>query len=397
MSFLGRVLGGDLHRAAEYEAAGLYLEAAQAYAAAGERAKVAEMHLLASEGAPTAETKLEALREAARWADPDQGPGRKIRSRVASSMIRWVRARGLITDADRSVVAEAAALFVSAGDAAGAGACHELLGASEEAAEAYQAAGEVDRLEQVLDGEAGKRRRAVAVSDGIEEHRMRLRAGDVTGALTALDGAIAASELRDRGGLEAIRAQLLGRRTLPRQLRLRTGVTRIVIGEPPLTIGRELGSMLALRDGGVSRQHAELRAQAGGWSIVDLGSKNGTLLGGARVDRLPLPPSGELGIGDRCSMSFTVDEDRLRLEISRGLDRGLILLATSTPGGVVPVPSPAAPALRVRFSSASARVRSGDDRAERPLFVNGASVKGEIEPLIGDVLEVGDTRWDVTE
>ena len=35
----------------------------------------------------------------------------------------------------------------------------------------------------------------------------------------------------------------------------------------------------------VSRRHAEIRRGASGWSIRDLGSTNGTIVNGARLDR----------------------------------------------------------------------------------------------------------------
>src|SRR5438105_6056391 len=40
---------------------------------------------------------------------------------------------------------------------------------------------------------------------------------------------------------------------------------------------------VAVADGWMSSQHAELRSTGGGWELADLGSKNGSLLNGARV------------------------------------------------------------------------------------------------------------------
>jgi Inner membrane component of T3SS, cytoplasmic domain/Domain of unknown function (DUF1707) len=54
------------------------------------------------------------------------------------------------------------------------------------------------------------------------------------------------------------------------------------------TIGRDVGCDLVLSDMTVSRNHAGLRREAGGWVLSDAGSMNGTRLNGWRVTE-PVP------------------------------------------------------------------------------------------------------------
>ncbi|WP_435856068.1 FHA domain-containing protein [Streptomyces physcomitrii] len=63
-------------------------------------------------------------------------------------------------------------------------------------------------------------------------------------------------------------------------------------------IGRAPDNDLRVDDLAVSRHHAELRAGPGGWRIADLGSHNGTYLGGRRLTgSAPVLPGDLVGIG----------------------------------------------------------------------------------------------------
>src|SRR5262245_14326919 len=68
-----------------------------------------------------------------------------------------------------------------------------------------------------------------------------------------------------------------------------------------LAIGREpdVEPALVLDDTEVSRRHADLvfDAAAGAWTVVDNGSRNGTVLDGVRVERGALRPGSVLRLG----------------------------------------------------------------------------------------------------
>jgi hypothetical protein len=63
----------------------------------------------------------------------------------------------------------------------------------------------------------------------------------------------------------------------------------------PVTIGRGVTNDVQFEDDRVSRHHAVIWAEGGGWHVRDLDSANGTFVNRARVDgAVPLPPSCEI-------------------------------------------------------------------------------------------------------
>jgi hypothetical protein len=60
----------------------------------------------------------------------------------------------------------------------------------------------------------------------------------------------------------------------------------------------------------ISRRHAEVSHSDGLWWIADLGSRNGTLVDGQRVTRIPLPPSCEVRLYETAPV--------LRIEVRSG-------------------------------------------------------------------------------
>jgi pSer/pThr/pTyr-binding forkhead associated (FHA) protein len=73
-----------------------------------------------------------------------------------------------------------------------------------------------------------------------------------------------------------------------------------------LTVGRDPANDVVLRDQTVSRRHARIDARGGGWVVTDLGSTNGTAVGGRTLQpnqETQLSAGTEVRFGD-VTMNF---------------------------------------------------------------------------------------------
>ena len=82
-----------------------------------------------------------------------------------------------------------------------------------------------------------------------------------------------------------------------RQALLVGGGRRNVLSGSRVVVGRSREADIVLQDPNVSRRHAELRRDDGGWQIVDLGSTNGIKVNGRRVDSQQLSAGDQITIG----------------------------------------------------------------------------------------------------
>jgi Protein of unknown function (DUF3662)/FHA domain len=82
-----------------------------------------------------------------------------------------------------------------------------------------------------------------------------------------------------------------------RQALLVGGGRRNVLSGNRVVVGRSREADIVLQDPNVSRRHAELRRDDGGWQIVDLGSTNGIKVNGRRVNQQPLSTGDQITIG----------------------------------------------------------------------------------------------------
>src|SRR5262245_22707793 len=64
------------------------------------------------------------------------------------------------------------------------------------------------------------------------------------------------------------------------------------------TVGRRPENQLVIADGSVSGRHAELRIDADAVELVDLGSTNGTRVGGERIEKKQLSHGDRIALGN---------------------------------------------------------------------------------------------------
>jgi len=405
VTFFKRMFSADFRRAVAAEAAGDYAEAARAYALAGERVKVAEMHLLRAERAPSPAAKLHELRAAIRWAEPEETEGKNARRRIARALFNWARSSAVVGDPEKQVVRDAAQLFVEIGEFAAAGECLEFVGDEFAAAEAYQKGGDVERLESVLAREEVRRKRDTRVRDAFEEYKLALAAGERDRALEAIRQcaeaplpAVAQSPTdrseatRERASYQRLREELEAKLVADGSVVIRAGAVghtreRRYVGSFPLVLGRDAACQLALRDAGISRQHAAILGNDDGtFALADRDSKNGTMLGGVRMSgTLPLVGEGEIGLGELCVLHFAVAGETLTIEVTRGLDRGLRVVAGRGALDVEDVGELMFIDGRPRLSPLGGRL----------LYLNGVHASAGIQLIRGDVVELGEQRLEV--
>jgi hypothetical protein len=69
---------------------------------------------------------------------------------------------------------------------------------------------------------------------------------------------------------------------------------RVDIGSQPLVVGRMPECDITLSDQNVSRRHAEVKATSRGFVVTDLGSTNGTMVNGVRINGEHLISNGDI-------------------------------------------------------------------------------------------------------
>ncbi len=88
------------------------------------------------------------------------------------------------------------------------------------------------------------------------------------------------------------------KKTFPQLLVMEEGkVVQTITIDHPIQIGRSPANDIVLKDGKVSRQHAQIQLMGDKYVILDMESSNGTFVGGKKVTEKILQPKDEIRIG----------------------------------------------------------------------------------------------------
>ncbi len=379
-AWLRRLLSKTYRNALAAEASGEYVLAAEQYALAGLPAKVAEMHLVRAKRVLPAD-RANVLDDALRWLtraiNEDQEVSLSLSGELAAALLEEAQALTRGDPRQKGLAVKAAELHEGVEDYSAAGAAYEFVGQRQEATRCYEAAGDIEAMERLLEEESRSRASSRATTDAFDEYETALAAGARGQARRALRRCCAEAPGQ---GYERMLSDLERRfPTAPGAVEVRVdGIRWVVVGTTPAFLGRG-DAQIRLRHAGISRRHAAIDADPAGFHLRDAGSRNGTLLGGLPLaGRVPLAGSGILGLGDQCTLQFQVEGEAVELEVLDGPDRGLravvILGDWRAPGA----------AFRVTFSEGLATVIGAHDVG---LVVNGSRTLEPVNLLIGDTIE----------
>jgi pSer/pThr/pTyr-binding forkhead associated (FHA) protein len=153
--------------------------------------------------------------------------------------------------------------------------------------------------------------------------------------------------------------------------------------ESGVTLGREKGAGLFLRDKGASRKHVQFEKDANGWHVVDLKSANGTKVNGNKITRHALVPGDVIEIGD--SKLKWIHDQTAGAKPAATPAAGIIKKKAPPPrrnptdAPIVPSPSPDGP--RARPVAAKIKLSGLDDAiAKADAAGMGEAAKKRVDP-----------------
>lgn len=404
MSFLRRLLSTEYRRAVAAESAGHLETAAEAYGLAGDRESAVRLHLQRAARAGTRALEVAALREALHWAGEDPKLRERPAAQLGGTLLSGLEAEGIATARDRERVREAAALLVAGGEYQRAGEALAKIGDHLAAADAFSAGGLVDQMEASLAKDDDGQRSARDEQEAFASYQMNLAIGRRDEARADLQRCIgeAAAGAEYRRLLDTLESKLITAGRI--ELLVRGRQPLVVCAVKRVMLGRDALCDLSLRSGGVSRQHAEIEVSADPprYTLRDLGSRNGTTLGGLPLaGQLPLEGAGKFALGDQCTVEFDFVQPAaaagdgagqvLRLRIPSGVDRGALLLAA--PEQLAIELAPAELGVSISFRNGRPMLAAA---GARELRFNGDALGNVAVQLIrGDTLRIDGVDVDV--
>lgn len=143
----------------------------------------------------------------------------------------------------------------------------------------------------------------------------------------------------------------------------------VELGDEPVEIGRDLACAVVIEDPLSSRRHCRVQRAGDGFELVDLGSSNGTLHNGARVDRAPLAAGDRIQIGE-VRIDFIAEPAAQRAAPPRPAE----------PERSAPERAPAARPAAAKGAAKPGAAASSESGGPELIIVNGPS-EGERHPL----------------
>ncbi len=356
------------------EEAGDLAAAVEAYVEAELGDEASRVLLLRADTETSLEKRVALLERAGRVArDPETA--RRARARKARLAFELVKPRGASA---RSEIAAAAAELEASGDHATAAEAYASIGDRDGEVRALTAAGAVDALEDRLRNEASETKQANAVALA----RSRIQDLDATGERrAALALAREALELGADGRIEdlsrAIRHRMV--RTPIVELAWAGQRARVAFGDE-VTIGRGEATIV-VPSRAVSRVHLRLRREAGAIVAEDTGTRNGTLLAGARLGgAVPVGAALTLTLGGG-GVACVLEERLGGLDVTVAGERYFAPLGPLRVGGW---------AVGLRDGGDALPVVVLESSAEAPAFIGGLETARTIELAFGD--RISDAR-----
>ena len=320
MSWLKRMFDGRHRRARAAEGAGQWRRAAALWAEAGDLPRAAEALLhLASRGG-SLETRLEAWHDALRFISDDEKRG-EVEAKMGLAVLEDARLRGATSAEEKRRLADAALRLERADHGSDAADAYAILGRSEDQARCLEAAGEIEKLEALLEKTGKKDEHQGALRRLLSDHDMALKYGARLEARAALREASRLAP-EDRSVAELLR-RLEGRMPPPSRVSLALDGRRVsLVGRLPAVLGRT-DCDVPLRGTSVSRRHAEIALAGDKLVLRDLESRNGTLVRGLPIaSAIELSGATEVGLGDDVTLAIAPRGRTVTIDVKSGLDRG---------------------------------------------------------------------------
>jgi len=159
-----------------------------------------------------------------------------------------------------------------------------------------------------------------------------------------------------------------------------------------LSIGRSPENDLVIDEPIVSRRHAQLKRVAGGYEIVDMGSKHGLVVGGTRVPKKRLVDGDVLWIAQSVSLTYKAAAEAIAAPAPQKLDlRGRAKLTIGRhPHNDITLDHPAISRTHAYLARRDGSYVIEDVGSTNGTFVNGQRIRRQVLQN-GDRIRVGHT------